>query len=108
MEKQTVFIKRYPSKGEFPEYCQRVIGLVLEQNDLGLSKFLWNVSYNDDTKTFKMNGGVSVNIEFWLEEIELPNEEDMEDHLLNHRVESRVSVKRGMNFILNKLKGEIK
>lgn len=54
-----------------PEFGQRVIALVLEQNDLGLSKFLWNVSYSDITKSFKMDGN-EVNIEYWLEEITDP------------------------------------
>ena len=52
----------------FPQFAQRVIALVLEQNDLGLSKFLWNVSYSDITKSFKMDGN-TVQIEYWLEEI---------------------------------------
>ena len=51
-----------------PQFGQRVIALVLEQNDLGLSKFLWNVSYSDITKSFKMDGN-TVQIEYWLEEI---------------------------------------
>lgn len=54
-----------------PEFGQRVIALVLEQNDLGLSKFLWNVSYSDITKSFKMDGN-TVQIEYWLEEIPDP------------------------------------
>ena len=52
----------------FPQFAQRVIALVLEQNDLGLSKFLWNVSYSDITKSFKMDGN-TVQIEYWLEPI---------------------------------------
>lgn len=98
MEKQTVFIKRYPSKVELPKKDGRYI------TNKGLTTmYKLNEGWGKRTS---MGGWQSLRIEFWFEEIELPSEEELEDHLLNHRVENRVSVKRGMNFILNKLKGE--
>ncbi len=99
MEKQTVFIKRYPSKGEFPKR-DGVYWCKFKDFSDALHQQEWVLEF----------GGFGDNeaYDYWLEEIELPSEEDMEDHLLNHRVESRVSVKRGMNFILNILKGETK
>ena len=63
--------KKVAVSERFPQFAQRVIALVLEQNDLGLSKFLWNVSYSDITKSFKMDGN-TVQIEYWLEEIPDP------------------------------------
>ena len=114
----TVFIKRYPSKGELPEYGQRVIGLVLEQNDLGLSKFLWNVSYHEEEKKFFMDGDI-VSIEYWLEKIELPNaedigrgalgpfkEKDLEDQYGDFIQEDINTFTKGANYILNHLKSK--
>ena len=101
MGKQTVFIKRYPSNGELPEYGQRVIGLVLEQNDLGLSKFLWNVSYHEEEKKFFMDGDI-VSIEYWLEEIPLPDADEIKK--CNHPDAYLNSFQEGANFILNHLK----
>lgn len=40
-----------------------------------------------------------------MEKVEVPSEDDIEDHLLNHRVENRSSVKSGASFILNHIKG---
>lgn len=42
--------------------------------------------------------------EWWLKEIELPSEDDIEDELLHHRPENRVAVKRGIDYMRNKLK----
>ena len=67
---ETIYRKVAVSE-RFPQFAQRVIALVLEQNDLGLSKFLWNVSYSDITKSFKMDVN-SVQFEDWLEEIPDP------------------------------------
>lgn len=64
----TDFIK-VPVIERLPDYGQRVIALVLEQNDLGLSKYLWNVSYNDEDKSFSMDDGRHFNVEYWLEEV---------------------------------------
>lgn len=68
LEADKVLYRKVAVSERFPQFAQRVIALVLEQNDLGLSKFLWNVSYSDITKSFKMDGN-TVQIEYWLEEI---------------------------------------
>lgn len=108
----TVFIKRYPSKGELPDYGQRVIAQVLEQNDLGLSKFLWNVSYHEEEKQFFLDGDI-VPIGFWLKEVDLPNEEDAVKHInecVSEGNQFKAVFKDGFtacyNFIISKLKGE--
>lgn len=85
MENQTVFVKRYPSKGELPiiqgkEYLTdrgKMYDYVIHPN--------WD------------------NIEYWLEEIELPSEEDIIEVAPKTRCVNQFW--NGANFILNKLKG---
>ena len=100
MEKQTVFIKRYPSKGELPKkdnkgYCSNV-GMVYFRK----LKFYFR---DEQLITF------TDKVEWWLEEIELPSEADVHgyhDSLFKYRRIELELIKLGANFILNKLKGE--
>ena len=68
-ETETKFIK-VPVVERLPEHGRRVIANVLEYTDLGISKYLWSVSYNDFDKSFHadhLDG--SVPVEYWLEEV---------------------------------------
>lgn len=94
MEKQTVFIKRYPSKGEFPNKDKT-----------------WVIANGADINYF--NGvfecprtvEVQENIQRWLEEVELPSEEEIYSESKSkgdwYDIENFI---KGANFILNKLK----
>jgi len=92
MEKQTVFIKRYPSKGEYPKstgsyHCydgSRIDGLF----------------YNERIGFHSAFSVVSV--KYWLEEIELPSEEEIIEVAPNVRCVNQFW--NGVNFILNKIK----
>ena len=60
-----------------------------------------------------MDGGFSVNIEYWLQEIELPSKEEIQEVMDNLEDNENNSANdewlAGVNFILNKyLKGELK
>lgn len=103
MEKQTVFIKRYPSKGEFPkeenkDYCSNV----------GMVYFRKGNFYLRDEQLITFTNKV----EWFLEEIELPSEEEIDksgDDFAYPHVDSAFAFNcfmHGANFILNKLKGE--
>jgi len=105
MKKQTVFIKRYPSKGELPkddnkDYCSNV-GMVYFRK----LKFYFR---DEQLITF------TDKVEWFLEEIELPSEDDIESYTVgkcNPSKEDKLmlsSWKQGVNFILNKLKGGTK
>lgn len=98
MEKQTVFVKRYPSKGELPReddngYCSNV-GMVYFRKP----KFYFR---DEQLITF------TDKVEWFLEEIELPSEEEItiEADKIDTWKES-YGFESGANFILNKLKGE--
>ena len=82
MEKQKVFIKRYPSKGELPSKN----GYYLTQ--VGIVHF---------------RGWFNNWIEYWLEEIELPSEDYLQDIAIK-TTPFRTSFMSGANFILNHLK----
>lgn len=95
MEKQTVFIKRYPSKGEFPkennkDYCSNV-GMVYFRKG--------NFYFRDEQLITFTN-----KVEWFLEEIELPSEEEIQSVAPKTRCVNQFW--NGVNFILNKLKGE--
>lgn len=83
----SVFVKRYPSKGELPiiqgkEYLTdrgKMYDYVMHPN--------WG------------------NIEYWLEEIELPSEKDIIEVAPKTRCVNQFW--NGANFILNKLKGGV-
>lgn len=88
MKKQTVFIKRYPSKGELPKED----GYYLTQ--VGVVHF---------------RGWFNNWIEYWLEEIELPSEEEIRNNLLEQGTSANYALYQsghedGANFILNHLK----
>lgn len=97
MEKQTVFVRRYPSKGELPKKDGRYI------TSKGLSTM------------YKLNEGCgkrtgygfwqSLKIEWWLEEIELPSYGDVYSESFKSDKTPSDFIK-GANYILNKLKGE--
>lgn len=101
-DRETVFIKRYPSKGELPKSDGKYWCKFKDFSD-ALHQQEWVLQF----------GGFGDNecYEYWLEEIELPSEEDMKeqidiitkqsfDALSNHYCINTA------NFILNKLKGE--
>lgn len=74
MEKQTVFIKRYPSKGELPKEGQHV---VVGWNEFPLSTIVANRSENG--YWFLSDDACDCDEpDYWLEEIELPSEEEIE------------------------------
>ena len=100
MEKQTVFIKRYPSKGEFPNKDKTWV----IANGTGLNYF-------NGVFECPHTGEVQENIQWWLEEVELPSGEG-----LSYDTETPTKkgsslwwyaqgFKAGANYILNKLKG---
>lgn len=98
MEKQTVFIKRYPSKGELPSKE----GMYnTNKGIMSLSKtFDWINQHNYTDKA----------PEYWLEEIELPSEEDIKNFIDSQpyygygTTEFKEGIEEGANFILNYLK----
>ena len=109
MEKQTVFIKRYPSKGELPKKDGRYI------TNKGLTTmYKLNEGWGKRTS---MGGWQSLRIEYWLEEIELPSEQDVNlevdkassaDESNEYNAGLDIGYHRCYEFILNKLKGETK
>jgi len=98
MEKQTVFIKRYLSKGELPTVDDREY-----LTDKGLLKFekgKWFSWWQDDQYTPSYPN-------YFLEEIELPSDEDVQSRsrmMSNGNAILRKIFTRGANFILNHLK----
>ena len=96
MEKQTVFIKRYPSKGEFPKKGGNY------NSDKGLVFF--NNIRNEFEHYYLKD---EANIQYWLEEIELPSEEAVlqnSENILMSSNEYSIGFESGANFILNHLK----
>lgn len=113
MEKQTVFIKRYPSKGELPKEHLHVI-------------VFWNEEPLSSRLAYRSENGYWFlsdepcdcdEPDCWLDEIELPSEDEVKAEL-THPVNISVNVStllrdmyehgvdRAYKFILNKLKGE--
>lgn len=103
MEKQTVFIKRYPSKGELPKFKDGVYQGYFH-TEFGLVKY----SKYDGWKLARKYP------DYFLEEIELPSEEEIDksgDDFAYPHIDSAFAFNcfmHGANFILNKLKGETK
>lgn len=104
MEKKTVFVKRYPSKGELPSEEDYYFCLD-EYNNLNSCYF--------DGKNIINDNCVIINPEYWLEEIELPSEKEIfleVDKIVDSQVAYGFYIAygfyNGANFILNKLKGE--
>ena len=91
MEKQTVFIKRYPSLGELPKE-DGVIVMTTNERLLYNQTFGWVNLQNYTTKA----------PEYWLEEIELPSEDEMQ--LVAPKTRCVNQFWNGANFILNHLK----
>lgn len=99
MEKQTVFIKRYPSKGELPTKVYEYL------TNNGLRNYYCGVFEDGNTDT------IDYKVEWWIEEIELPSEEDIKKNAAYIAAVSNAGAEgfeKGVNFILNKLKGETK
>lgn len=100
MKEQTVFVKRYPSKGEFPkennkDYCSNV-GMVYFRKG--------NFYFRDEQLIVFTN-----KVEWFLEEIELPSEEDIEikgikEWWYTDFEETLEPFKNGANFIINHIK----
>ena len=86
MEKQTVFIKRYPSKGELPKES----GFYL--TNLGSRHYIGN----EIARLFDCEP------QWWLEEVELPSEDEIIE--VAHNVRCVNQFWDGVNFILNKIK----
>jgi len=99
MEKQTVFIKRYPSNGELPKFKDGVYQGYFH-TEFGLVKY----SKYDGWKLAREYPN------YFLEEIELPSEEEIEMEEYHNFIQSdrnlyfRDGFKTGANFILNHLK----
>ena len=94
----TVFIKRYPSKGELPKVDGEII--LTNYGILTYSKtFGWVTFQNYTTK----------DPEYWLEEIELPSEEELNEKSDLEKGSSMwfhsQGFTQGANFILNHIKG---
>lgn len=92
MKKQTVFVKRYLNKGEFPkednkDYCSNV----------GMVYFRKHKFYFRDEQLITFTNKV----EWFLEEIELPSEEEIQSVAPKTRCVNQFW--NGVNFILNKL-----
>lgn len=120
MEKQKVFIKRYPRKGELPKFK----GDLKDVNNYTISvTFLHNDGYETTgvycffDKVFKEPTTEFYSEEiiytpsneplWFLEEIELPSEEDIQSRsrvVANGNAIQRKFFTRGANFILNHLK----
>ena len=98
MEKQTLFIKRYPSKGELPKFKDGVYQGYFH-TEFGLVKY----SKYDGWKLARKYP------DYFLEEIELPSEEEIENKFPTHngsgtRLDINIGRQEGANFILNHLK----
>jgi len=100
MEKQTVFIKRYPSKGELPKIDDREY--LTDEGLLKFEKGKWYSWWQADQYTPAYPN-------YFLEEIELPSEEEIRGNLLEQGTTANYSLYQsghedGVNFILNHLK----
>lgn len=101
MEKQTVFIKRYPSKGELPSKRGIYISNVGEVKWCKKHGFY----YETIIATVKTS-----NVKWFFQEIELPSEEEiaelrvLKDRPTNIDLQRLHGFKSGANFILNHLK----
>lgn len=96
MEKQTVFIKRYPSNGELPKVDNKYY-----LTDEGLLKFEKGKWYS----WWEAGQYTPAYPNFYLEEIELPSEEEVNfKYPLNseepYKTSLNVGCRQGANFIL--------
>lgn len=81
MEKQTVFIKRYPSRGEFPKGNGDVF------SDMGVLEY---------SEVY----GWDVAPEWWLEEIQIPSDEEILQAVLVKQDKDQTQFMRGIDYIL--------
>ena len=99
------FVKRYPEKGEFPED-----GVMVYAGD-------GRIYYDNENKEWLSADGYTHNPLFWLEEIELPSEEDirrgalgpfkekdLEDQYGDFIQDDIDTFTKGANYIINILK----
>lgn len=96
MKEQTVFIKRYPSNGELPQFKDGIYQGYFH-TEFGLVKY----SKYDGWKLARKYP------DYFLEEIELPSEEDVQSRsrmMSNGNAILRKIFTRGASFILNHLK----
>ena len=99
VEKQTVFIKRYPSKGELPKEDDKDY-----LSNVGMVYFRKGKFYFREEQLITFTNKV----EWFMEEIELPIEEDVAleaDNIVDSQV--AYGFYNGANYILNKLKGGV-
>lgn len=100
MKNQTVFIKRFPSKGELPSKEG------LYHTNIG------RVSFNKTFDWIDHHNYTCPCPNYWLEEIELPSEEEIQEVMDNLEENDNNSANdewlAGANFILNHIKGENK
>jgi len=95
----TVFIKRYPSRGELPQFKNGVYQGYFH-TEFGLVKY----SKYDGWKLARTYP------DYYLEEIELPSEEEMQSEIYHESMEAEHAYdfqqggKHMQNFILNHLK----
>ena len=102
-----VFVKRYPEKGEFPED-----GVMVYAGD-------GRLYYDYERKEWICSDGYTRHPLFWLEEIELPDaedisrqalgpfkEKDLEDQYGDFIQEDINTFTKGANYILNHLKSK--
>ena len=78
-----VFVKRYPEKGEFPEKSGWYLG-------------------SGAIHQYSVDNGFYGTVKWWLEEIELPSEEDIFNKSTFYN--DLESFEQGANYILNLLK----
>lgn len=100
-----MFVKRYPEKGEFPSVSKKYF---TSHGDL---------NYSVERNEFAVDGWLLINVKWWLEEIELPNaedirrealgpfkEKDLEDQYGDFIQDDINTFTKGANYILNLLK----
>lgn len=96
MENKTIFVKRYPSRGELPKLNGSYWCKFKDFSD-ALHQQEWVLEF----------GGFGDNecYEYWLEEVELPREEEIYSQSFTANKTPKDFI-NGANFILNKIKGD--
>lgn len=61
---------------------------------------------NVNNKFFNHKGELTLDPEWWLEEIEMPSDDEILEAILMKQDKDQTQFMRGIDFILNKLKGE--
>jgi hypothetical protein len=70
-------LRKVSVKDRLPKEQGRYIFYIHEQNDLGLSKYLWNCYFDNESKEVFKNIGQAVIAEYWYEEVSV---EELEDY----------------------------